>query len=288
MEWLAWALQKIWRRMSVNVYLCGDSIHDRVLQAFYDGCPVEKSLRRVEQYEPSEIGVVFGIAKRAVPYSQFRGKVISEQIRLRQKVIILETGYINRGDEETNHYAVGFGGMNGRADFRNQNSPPDRWRKLGVELLPWRTIQGDKYILLCGQVPWDANVEHVHIEQWLLESYRKIKARTDRKVYFRPHPRALGRLALRDLEEHTGPIDWRQVHAVVTFNSNTAVEAIINGVPAFVEDIGSMATTVSSRSLYDIEFPWYPDRQRWAQDLAYAQWTPQEMREGRTWSHLTR
>lgn len=271
-----------------NVYLCGDSTHDRVLQAFYDGCPLDKSLRRVEQYEPSEIGVVFGIAKRAVPYSQFRGKVISEQIRLRLKVIILETGYINRGDGESNHYAIGLGGMNGRADFRNQNSPADRWNKLGIEMRPWRGFHGDKYILLCGQVPWDASVEHVHMDEWIVESYRKISARTDRKVYFRPHPRALGRFRINGMEEHTGEIDWDEVHAVVTFNSNIAVEAVINGVPAFVDDNGSMALPVANRSITEIERPWYPAREKWAQDLAYSQWNPQEMREGKPWAHLMR
>jgi len=274
--------------MSVNVYLSGDSIHDRVLQAFYDGCPVEKSLRRVEQYEPSEVGVVFGIAKRAVPYSQFRGKVISEQIRLRQRVIILETGYINRGDGEDNHYACGFGGMNGRGDFKNTNSPPDRWRRLNTDLKPWRGTDKSKYILLCGQVPWDANVEHIHMDDWLVQSYRAICKRTNRKVLFRPHPRALGRIRINGLDEHSGPVDWNQVHAVVTFNSNVAVEAVINGVPAFVDDIGSMALPVSSRSLADIEAPWYPARERWAQDLAYTQWTPAEMRKGECWSHLFR
>lgn len=272
--------------MRVAVYLCQDETHNRVLQAFYDGCPLEKSLRRVEQYEPSEIAVVFGVAKRAVSYSQYRGKVISEQIKLRQKVIILETGYLNRGDGEFNHYAVGYGGLNGRADFRNTNSNPDRLRKLGVELQPWR--RGGQYVLLCGQVPWDASVEHVHLDQWLVESYRKIKSRTDRKVLFRPHPKAPSHLRINGLEEHNGPINWDEVHAVVTFNSNVAVEAVVAGVPAFVDDIGSMALPVASRSLDDIESPWYPQRDRWMQDLAYCQWTPQEIRNGEAWTHLQR
>lgn len=272
--------------MSVNVYLTQDETHNRVLQAFYDGCPLEKSLRRVEQYEPSEIGVVFGVAKRAVSYSQYRGKVITEQTRLRQKVIILETGYLNRGDGEFNHYAVGFGGLNGRADFRNQNSSPDRWTKLGAELQPWRRTGRDKYILLCGQVPWDASVEHVHLDEWLVESYRQIKSKTDRRVYVRPHPKAPTHLRINGIEEHSGPINWDDVHAVVTFNSNIAVEAVVAGVPAFVDDIGSMALQVANRSLSDIESPWYPQRTRWAQDLAYTQWTPQEIKNGEAWSHV--
>jgi len=178
--------------------------------------------------------------------------------------------------------------LNGRADFRNQNSNPDRWAKLGVELQPWRRTGRDKFILLCGQVPWDASVEHIHMDQWLVESYRAIKSHTDRRVYVRPHPKAPKHLRINGAEEHAGPINWDDVHAVVTFNSNIAVEAVVAGVPAFVDDIGSMALQVGNRSIANIESPWYPQRTRWAQELAYTQWTPQEIRNGEAWAHLSR
>ncbi len=80
----------------------------------------------------------------------------------------------------------------------------------------------------------------------------------------------------------------RKRNCFLSGNLGVAVEAVVNGVPAFVDDIGSMALSVSNRSLSDIEKPWMPDRTQWANDLAYCQWTPQEMREGKAWNHLFR
>lgn len=267
--------------MSVHVYLSGDPVHDQVLKAFYDGCPEEKRLCSVEKYEPSAVGVVFGIAKRAVPFSANRGRVIAEQTKLRQKVVVLETGFINRGDGPSHCYAAGFGGLNGRADFRNQNSDGVRTR---VELEPWRASEPWKYILLCGQVPWDASVEHIYLEEWLVETYKRLKQITQRRIVFRPHPKAI--FMMVGSEQQTGEINWDHVHAVVTFNSNLAVEAVLNGVPVFVDDVGSMALAVANRSLAYIESPLLPDRRKWLRDLSYAQWTPDEMRSGLTWKHL--
>src|SRR6267154_2676303 len=113
-------------------------VHDTALLAFYDGCPVEKKLVTDWHYEPSDIAVVFGVYKSKVPISYPRGHIFAEQWVRRLDVIVLETGYINRGDGDFNHYAAGFNGLNGRADFRNAESPRDRAAQLAIVLWPWR------------------------------------------------------------------------------------------------------------------------------------------------------
>src|SRR5690348_14104181 len=123
--------------MSVRVYLpLNDAVHLRVLKAFYDGCPVKKELVSVEEYRPSDIAVVFGVRKSRVPLSYPRGHVIEEQRRRKLGVIVLETGYLKRGDGPDNYYAAGFGGLNGRANFRNHGMPGDRFKSLEIELKP--------------------------------------------------------------------------------------------------------------------------------------------------------
>jgi hypothetical protein len=69
----------------------------------------------------------------------------------------------------------------------------------------------------------------------------------------------------------------------VTFNSNSAVDAVLAGVPAYVEDEGGMAFDVASHTVGEIH---RPDRAQWAHDLAYCQWTVDEMASGATWEHL--
>jgi hypothetical protein len=76
--------------------------------------------------------------------------------------------------------------------------------------------------------------------------------------------------------------------ACVTFSSNAAVEAALAGVPVFACDEGSMALPIANRDLSEIERPALPDREQWAFDLAYAQWTLQEFANGSCWQHLCR
>jgi hypothetical protein len=225
------------------------------------------------------VAVVFGAYKSKVPISYPRATVIAAQRERELDVIILETGYINRGDGESNHYAAGYNGLNGRADFRNADSPNDRAIQLPVVLWPWR--QSGEHILLCGQVPWDASVDHINFKTWLNTARERLSQTTDRPVRFRPHPQ----IAKPDmsLEE-----DLEDCWAVVTFNSNTGVDALLRGVPVFADDAGSMAYPIANKDISQIENPQTPERKQWLNNLAYTQWTPQEMRQGLAWAHLSR
>src|SRR5690348_1754408 len=130
----------------IRVYLSGDPVHDRVLKAFYDGVTAEKKLVEEFKYEPSEIAMILGVYKSKVRKSWPRGNVFRQQRKNNKDVIVLETGYVNRGDGENHHYAAGFNGLNGRADFRNKSMDPSRWEKLGVQLKPYRR---GEHIILC-------------------------------------------------------------------------------------------------------------------------------------------
>lgn len=267
--------------MSVNVYLSGNEVHDRVLRAFAEGVKDRVSFRDVQDYEPSDVAVVFGVQKKAVPFSEHRGKVIREQKFRGAPVVVLETGYIERGDGPDNYYAAGLNGLNGRADFKNQGMGPERWR---WELKPWSS--GEE-ILLCGQVPWDASCEFEDIPHWLRTMAQIIRMHTDRPITFRPHPLCrLGPVPGCRYSSGTLEEDLARAHAVITFNSNTAVDALLAGKPVFAGDIGSMAWTIAKRNIDGIDDWVCPDRTQWARDLSYAQWTLEEMRRGLAWLHL--
>ncbi len=269
----------------VRIYLSGDPVHDRVLTAFYEGCP-ESVLIENFRYEPSEIAVIFGVHKKKIKQSWPRGNVFRQQREKNLDVIVLETGYINRGDGQNHHYAAGFNGLNGRADFRNKGMQQERFDALNVQMRPYSP---GEYILLCGQVPWDASVDHSDHKAWLAETVREIKTLTTRPIVFRPHPMAtLPRLD--GCEYSTAPLaeDLPRAHAVVTFNSNSGVEAALFGKPVFAADEGSMVWSIANKRLDQINDPEYIDRKQWARDLAYCQWTPAELREGKAWAHLMR
>ena len=273
--------------MLVNVYLPQDSVHERALMAFYEGCPEDKHLRSVSSYAPSDIAVVFGIYKSKVPQSYDRGRVIAEQKAKGLRTIVLETGYLNRGDGEEHHYAAGFDGLNGRADFRNEGMPPDRFHQLNIEIKPWK-VPGEN-IILCGQVPWDASVDHIDFAAWLIQARDAIRHWSDKPIVFRPHPKVQLPPLVGCLYS-TAPLnaDLQNAHACVTFNSNSAVEAVLEGVPVFAFDQGSMALKVANRRFENLADPEKPSRFEWASDLAYCQWTLDEFRSGEAWRNLFR
>jgi len=270
----------------VRVYLSGDPVHDRALESFFEGIPIEKEFVEGFDYEPAEVAVIFGVHKSKIRKSWPRGKVFRQQREKNLDVVVLETGYVNRGDGENHHYAAGLNGLNGRADFRNKNMGPERWDMLNIQLKPYS--RGEK-VILCAQVPWDASVDNHDHKEWVLNTAVRLKSVTKRPVVFRPHPRAtlpkidFCEYSLKPLSE-----DLKTAHCVVTYNSNSAVEALIEGKPVFAFDEGSMAWELANKNLNDIEDPQYPNRQQWARNLAFCQWTLEEMREGLTWRHLFR
>ncbi len=272
----------------IRVYLSGDLVHDRALEAFFEGCPIQKEFVEGFKYEPSEVAVIFGMHKSKVRRSWPRGKIFRQQRQNNLDVIVLETGYINRGDGENHHYAAGFNGMNGRADFRNKNMGPERWEALGAQLKPYS--RGEK-VILCGQVPWDASVDHHDHKQWLTETAQKLRVITNRPLIFRPHPLAVSAIPkMTGMETSTKTLaeDMKDAHCVITFNSNSGVEALIEGKAVFAFDEGSMVYDLANKNLANIEDPEYPNRQQWARNLAFCQWTLEEMRQGKAWHHLMR
>jgi hypothetical protein len=266
----------------IRFYLSQYEKENYVIESLYDGCEEEKELVSGFDYEPSDVAVVMGVFKKYVPASYGRGRVIQEHKKNGGDCLILETGYINRGDGPTNHYALGWNGLNGRADFKNKNSPSDR--SLGVALKPWR--DGD-YVLLAGQVPWDASVDFTNHREWLEEAANNIRAVSGREIVFRPHPK--GDLPSIDGCRYSkGPLgqDLLNAHCVVTFNSNTGVDAVIDGVPVFAFDVGAMTYPIANKNWLKLENPEKPDRRQWLNDLSYCQWTPDEMRSGEAWAHI--
>ena len=240
----------------------------------------------VNNYQPVDIAVVFGVGKKGVPVSWPRANVIFQQRRQCKPVIIIEKGFVKRDQ----YYMVGFNGLNHNAAFFNEGSPSDRWEALGVELKPWR--YDGEHILVCGQVPSDASVQDIDIIHWSAEITSFLRKHTDKKVVYRPHPLARNRTPhMMGVENSNRDLatDLSRACAVVTYNSNTAVEAVIEGIPSFAMDKGSMAWEVACHDINrinDYAAPMEVIRTQWAYNLAYTQWNEAEFMEGLPFQHL--
>lgn len=195
--------------------------------------------------------------------------------------LVVERAYL--GDRHQ-WRAMGWNGLNGRADFVNQNVPTDRWQKYWQhQVKPWRNTAGPVYVI--GQVPGDAALRGIDIHAWAADTCRQAKALFGDVVY-RPHPLDQSGVKIAGVTIDTGPlaVAFERASLIVTYNSNTAVEAVMAGVPAIAMDAGSMAWDVTSHDLETA--PYRGDRDQWGIRLAYAQWLPQEIANGEAWAHL--
>jgi hypothetical protein len=198
------------------------------------------------------------------------------------RCVIIERAYL--GDRFRWH-AVGLNGLNGRADFRNDDVPDDRWQQHWAgQVKPWR--DGGDYALVIGQVFGDASLNGTNPYEWAQHQVKQAKKRFAR-VYFRPHPLCKRRVPI-DAEELPGTEAEALSGAavVITHSSNMGVLAAMEGIPVVATYEGSMVYKIASHDLSDGLIR--PDRSDWGRRIAYAQWTPEELADGSAWRHISR
>ncbi len=215
--------------------------------------------------------------KQVAVWGWRRGKVLRER---GHEVLVMERGYI--GDRFA-WYSLGWNGLNGRADFRGIREDGGARFKSMSTLQPWRTSPG-QYALLIGQVPGDMSLQGRDLSAWYIAAAVTARAAYDMPVQFREHPECLK----RGINRNPGYTDkckaktldeaLADAHVVVTFNSNTGVDALLAGIPVTVADpAGAMAHPVSSTHVAERKMP---PREDWAYRLAYKQWSLVEIARG--------
>lgn len=224
----------------------------------------------VHAYRPKyDASVIWGIRRRWSGYVLQQGK----------PTIVIERGYL--GERKKTWLAVGNGGLNGLANFNNEDVPSDRWEMWADSVKPWK--RGGKYAVIMGQVPKDSSLYGMCPYHWAHSVYLSALDKFN-KVYFRPHPDAPP--FKTDMPIIDGDLDEALDNAkcVITYSSNSAVDAVMNGVPAITMFRGSMAWDVSSHDF--TEKLYKGDRDAWGARLAYAQWHIDEIRSGKAWQHI--
>jgi hypothetical protein len=224
----------------------------------------------------------------AVCWNHLNHRLFNRQKAEGAHYLILERGFIGN---RTRWTSIGFDGLNGRADFVVKDMPGDRYhRYFKFQMLPWK--HDGRYVLVNAQCQGDASVTpYVDFKKW---AHRTVKQCHDRfpgkEVIWRPHPVEVDRGCNYDVPGARSSIgrplaeDMAGACAVITFNNNSGVDAVMAGVPTFALDEGSMARPVAAHNLDDD--PIRPNRRQWAWDLAYKQWTMKEIAAGLPWSYL--
>lgn len=250
-----------------------------------------------EEVFSSHVGALLFIETPLIGRSVYRRSALAARAR---KLLGLRH---KRFADSYDYYRVGVGGfLRDDGDFANSGSPGDRWReqasRFDLRLEPYRTA--GRHVLIVGQSPGDASLRGADIFEWMHKTATAARALTDRPIVIRPHPVTLrpmmGEFERRFRELPGVVLDYppsRPVTAtlkgcwvMIAYSSSATIDGLIAGVPCITTDPANFAWPVSDHEIERIDDPTLYDREPWLHDLAYAQWSPQEMASGAVWRHL--
>lgn len=202
-----------------------------------------------------------------------QGKILRQR---GHEVLVMERGYLGDRFKWT---SLGWNGLNGHATF--PEAPDDCSRfDAHFSMKPWK--QGGDYVLILGQVPGDASLQGRDLMPLYTEWAKEAAQAYGLPVHFRMHPKAAEkgyRQKPAGTVESTGTLDEALAGArtAICFNSNSAVDAVLAGVPTVTMDRGSMAWEVTGHQIGSLM---KPDRRAWASRLAWRQWSLDEIASG--------
>lgn len=194
------------------------------------------------------------------------------------EVLVMERGYLGDRFAWT---SLAWNGLNGRGTFPEYpDDGGERFRK-HYTLSPWKEHQGECAVIM-GQVPGDASLQGRNLTPWYEATAVLAADAYSKPVLFRNHPVAVQKghkIQPRHTQSCIGELDeiLNKAAVVITYNSNSAVDAVVAGVPAVAMDAGSMAWDVTGRNVGDLI---RPDRESWAYKLAWKQWSLDEIKSG--------
>jgi len=205
----------------------------------------------VEQYRGGPVAL-YGLA-RGLLGVQERAKALGHDI------ITLDHGYIGARHFD-GYYSVT---KNARQHTGTGEYDAKRLDPIRPELSPMRH---GRHILLLPPSREFARFDPIDVDKWI-DTYSKLD--TDRRIVVREKPlKGQPRTPIED--------DFKDCHAVVTFNSKAAINAVAMGIPAFATH--ECCVSGISGDLKDIDNPNLDiDRESWLRALSYNQFKLNEM-----------
>lgn len=238
------------------------------------------------------------------PHLLVRKSVIQTQLIKRKHTLVVDSNLFNYSDpaNKDRYLRYSFDGVfPTTANYFWDEVDPNRWKQISrdqhISLKDWRN-KGD-HILICTQRPGGWSMAGLDVNQWLNNTIAEIRKYSDRPIVVRSHPGAKGskesvasnnKQSLYSVSSNKLIVDdFRNAHAVITYNSSPGVAAAIEGVPIFVTDPNpriSQAFEVSNHNLALIETPAMPERQQWVEKISMSHWNSEEAASGQAWQHI--
>ena len=135
------------------------------------------------------------------------------------------------------------------------------------KLEPWKT--SGKHIIIIE--PSEFQIWYHNIHNWVENTVNILKQHTDREIIVRTKQSQVS------LDEHLN-----NAHAVVTHNSNVVFQALLKGIPCFVDKI-NMGVEICDTDFTKIETPKKLFREHWFDTILANQFTLKEIEDGTAW-----
>jgi hypothetical protein len=266
------------------------------------------SYEYAENYKECDVAVFFGSWKpREKGSHQTRTAVAANA----KKFICIETPLLNRLTNRENQYwrtgVNGFLNLDAQWPKLDTEDADHRLDELGIKWAGWNS-DPDGHILVALQLPGDASLRGIDINDWAYRTIMDIRKETDRFIIVRNHPLASQR-AFGDHEELARKLllegiqnikfsdgqlvpwieDLKDAYCTVTYTSGLAIDSVLSGIPTIACDAGNFAWGISSRlirNINDVKMSSDDKVRQWLRNLAACQWSLEEMRDGSAWQHL--
>lgn len=201
--------------------------------------------------------------------------------------VFFDLGYWKRN----NYYKVAVNDRHPTAYLMKRAMPGDRLRIFGVSIAPWQK-DGQSVVVagMSGKAAWSWGIDAESFERGIIARLSQL---TKRPIIYRAKPSFAGAKKIDGAKfDASTPISdvLKDAHCVVTYHSNVGVDALVAGVPVFAQHGAASVLSLRVDQLGErLEDLWFPDgREQWATNLAYCQWSPEEMADGSCWKHMRR
>lgn len=217
------------------------------------------------QHEAADVGVMYGWKRHA-------------KLERYPRFVYADLGYWHRD----RYYRLAAGGW-GPESYVRAGLPTVRFESLGLQVKPWR--EEGTGIIVAGATA-KAAIEHgLGYTQWERQAIAQLQG-CGRPVVYRPKPNDPMAAPLPGAGYDTRPISeaLSSAWAWVTHHSNSAVDALLAGIPVHCEIGAAAAMSVPLDQIAAAPLP--VGREQFLADVAWLQWTVEEMRSGEAWAHL--
>lgn len=168
--------------------------------------------------------------------------------------------------------------VKGIHDNRKLDVPSDRFEQWNMKVESWKN--DGEHILLCPSSETMTFYMHgCNVNEWITKTSNEIKEYTNREIRVRYKPRKNGTSGPSVADTPLSD-DLANAHCCVLSGSLVAVECLRLGVPVFGTSHFAPSAWCTNWDISNIEKPYKYDREHLFYNLAYKQYSINEMRNG--------